>query len=79
MIKIIYNHIKKNESTEVTFERLIYKFVNSIGYAKTYISLIVLKELGPIREESGVLSLADNKKTDLTNSDTFKTISEAGE
>ncbi len=78
-IGVIYNHIKKNETTEVTFERLIYKFVNSIGYAKTYISLIVLKELGLIREESGVLSLADNKKTDLTNSDTFKTISEAGE
>ena len=75
-IGTIYNYIGKNETTT---DKLFYKFINSIGYAKTYISVMVLKELGLVKDDDGILCFADTKKTDLTNSDTFKIISKAGE
>lgn len=52
---------------------------DSLGYAKTEIAIEVLKELGLIREENGILSAKKGApKTDLMNSSLYKQLMEGG-
>lgn len=64
----------------VSEERIIYKFVNSVGYAKTMIALKTLSELDLITENGGVYSsVPSNIKTDLKNSETYRSLLERSE
>ena len=52
--------------------RLVYLYINSIGYAKTMIAVKVLHELKLISDNDGVLSVTNiSAKTDLLKSETF--------
>ncbi len=56
----------------ILLDRLKYIFINDLGYAKTMISLIVLEELGLVKQ-NGNKYYADNNaiKTNLLNSKTY--------
>ncbi len=71
----IYKYISEKN---VLAERVKYNYINSLGYAKTVISLQTLLELGLItKNENGVFSaVKDAKKTALTNSPTYKILAE---
>lgn len=63
----------------VSCDRIKYKFINTIGVAKTVISLKVLEELGLVNIENGFYKA--NKaaqKTNLINSSIFKDLTERG-
>ena len=57
-------------------DRVKYVFLNSIGFCKTEIAVTVLKELGIIKQtQNGLYEAVSNAaKTDLINSQTYKTI-----
>lgn len=59
-------------------DRIKYLFINSIGYGKTAIALKTLTELGLIsKNEKGIYSAVSGvAKTNLTNSPTYKNLSE---
>ena len=59
-------------------DRVVYNFINTIGYAKTEIAIKTLLELGLIMEDaSSVLhSVSGAEKTNLINSETYKFLSE---
>ena len=59
-------------------ERVIYNFINTIGYAKTEIAIKTLSELGLIMEDSASVlhSVSGANKTNLINSETYKYLSE---
>ena len=61
-------------------DRVIYLFLNEIGYAKTNIALKVLEELGLVSlNKNGLLTgIVSKEKTDLLNSNTFRTLNERG-
>ncbi len=68
---------KKICEEPVLADRIKYIFINSLGYAKTSVSLTVLEELGLIiRDEKGILRAVTNLKTNLINSETFKFLTE---
>lgn len=74
----IYKHII---SGGVLRDRLGYLALKNkgTGYAKTEIAIDVLKELGLINEEKGILiAVKGASKTDLMNSKTYKELSERG-
>ena len=73
-VGIIYKEILKNDINE---ERLKYLYLNNPGYAKTKTSVNILKELGLITSNEGILS-ADKSaaKTDLMNSNLYKSLYE---
>ncbi|MCQ2455303.1 MAG: single-stranded-DNA-specific exonuclease RecJ [Clostridia bacterium] len=75
-IGLVYNKIKAETVSE---DKLITAFLKTVGFAKTNIALIILTELGLIKNESGNLSLLTAQKTDLMNSKTYKRLCEAGE
>ncbi len=75
-IATVYKYILKNS---VTAEGLIYNFINSIGYAKTYIISVILTELNLIKKENGYYFPYLTEKTELLNSHTYKKIATAGE
>ncbi len=53
-------------------EKIIYNFINSLGYFLTEISIIILKELTLIEEKAGVIMLNNNRiKRELSDSDTY--------
>ena len=73
----IYKFICAKASSE---ERIIYKFINSVGYAKTMISLKTLLELDLINKNGGIYSpVLSSGKTDLTNSETYRSLLERSE
>jgi len=72
----IYKFINKGETT---IDKIIYEFVNSIGYAVTYLSVKVLLELNLISENSGIITVTNKNKTELINSNTYCTITNGGE
>jgi len=59
-------------------EKIVYSFINSLGYAKTVISIQTLLELGLIfKNEKGIFSaVAGAAKTALSNSPTYKKLLE---
>lgn len=74
----IYKHII---SGSVLRDRLGYMALKEkrIGYAKTEIAIDVLKELGLIKEEKGILiAVKGAAKTDLMNSKIYRELSERG-
>ncbi len=69
-IAVIYRSIAAGPISE---KRLEYIFMDSVGYAKTRVSLEVLRELGLIVLSAGKYSAAvGHKKTELSNSTLFK-------
>ncbi len=64
----IYKYISVSSPNE---ERVKYKFLNSIGIAKTSIAITTLSELGLIREENGMITVVKSAKTELMNSPTY--------
>lgn len=71
----IYKYIL---TKKVLKDRINYIFINSLGYAKTSIALKTLEELGliVIGKDGFVYASSDNKKTNLSNSPTYKYLSE---
>ena len=70
----IYKEIVKNPVSE---DKINYKFLNSIGYGKTAVSLLSLKELGLISDNNGILSVNKNaEKTCLDNSKIIRCLKE---
>lgn len=59
-------------------ERVVYLFLNEIGYGKTNIAIKVLEELGlVVLNKSGLLTgVKSREKTDLLNSDIFRVLNE---
>ncbi len=58
-------------------DRIKYLYINSLGYAKTLASLVVLQELGLITLKNGLFSaVAGAEKTSLLNSPTYKNLTE---
>lgn len=68
----IYKAIRTSPVME---KRLEYTFINTVGYAKTHISLTVLRELGLIVLDGGIYyGVPAQIKTDLMNSETYRTL-----
>lgn len=68
----IYKAIRTSPVME---KRLEYTFINTVGYAKTHISLTVLRELGLIVLDDGIYyGVPSQTKTDLMNSETYRTL-----
>jgi len=58
-------------------DRVIYVFLNKLGYGKTYIAIKVLEELGLVVSDKNYLRTSKNtEKTNLINSPTFKILTE---
>lgn len=73
----IYKFICAKSASE---ERIIYKFINSVGYAKTMIALKTLSELNLINKNNGTYSsVPSNGKTELKNSETYRSLLERSE
>ena len=65
----VYKYILKFSPTE---EKLKTVFLNSLGFAKTGVAIIVLSELSLIDISGEMLVSLNSQKTDLTNSKTYK-------
>lgn len=65
----VYKYILKNTCC---YEKLRTVFLNTLGIAKTSIAIIVLSELGLIDTSGEIIVPLNSKKTDLTNSKTYK-------
>lgn len=65
----VYKYILKFSPTE---EKLKTVFLNSLGFAKTGVAIIVLSELSLIDISGEILVSLNSQKTDLTNSKTYK-------
>lgn len=75
-IGVVY---KKILAHSISAERLKYIFLNSLGFAKTQISQMVLLELGLIRLENGILSAVPNAaKTNLEVSKLYQKLLREG-
>lgn len=73
----IYKTVREGE---ILSERVKYLYMENTGYAKTKVAITVLKELGLISEQDGVLKTAGNSaKTELINSPTYKKLSRRGD
>lgn len=72
-VGLIYKFILQKSAL---LDRVRYVFLNTLGYAKTELSVNVLLELGLIsKNENGLLSaVRSSQKTDLMNSKTYKFI-----
>ena len=68
-VGLVYKTISKKP---ISKERVNYLFVNSLGYAKTMVSLITLEELELISLKNGKYYVNENAgKTNLINSETY--------
>ena len=66
---------RKISEKPILEERVKYLFINSLGYAKTCVSIITLEELGLISKKDGILSAVKGAaKTNLSNSITYKNL-----
>ncbi len=65
----VYRYIVKNSAS---YEKIRTAFSNSLGIAKTSVSIIVLSELGLIDATGEIVVPLTSQKTDLTNSKTYK-------
>lgn len=75
-VGVIYKKITEKPILE---DRIKYIYLNEIGFGKTAVAIKTLIELGLITKNNGVLSAVNNAvKTDLLNSNTFKTLTERG-
>ncbi len=73
-VGVVYKKICEEPVLE---DRIKYIFINSLGYAKTCVSLTVLEELGLIlKNEKGIYKAVTGLKTNLNNSQTFKNLIE---
>ena len=72
---VIYKYISATPATE---ERIKYVHLNTVGYAKTVISLMTLTELGlVIKDGSGIYKTAGvQTKTELTSSAVYRSLLE---
>lgn len=65
----VYKHITENG---ISFDKLIYKFINSLHYGKVRISLLVLEELGFITyKNSKYYKNSNAPKNSITNSELY--------
>lgn len=70
----IYKYIKNSPALA---DKVKYAFINTLGYAKTMVSLITLSELGLIFLKDGVYYTANTaEKKELTESKTYKKLKE---
>ncbi len=67
-VGLVYKSILENP---ISSDRIKYMFINSLGYAKTQISLIILLELGLIEQNNGKYYAGNTEKTNLLNSETY--------
>lgn len=65
----VYRYISK---TGIAHDKIIYHFINSLGYGKTSVSLLVLTDLGLINKSNDIYYSMDNvAKTNLSNSEIY--------
>ncbi len=62
----IYRFITENG---ILHDKIVYRFINSLGFGKTSVSLLVLEDLGLVKKQNNkYIKLQNNEKTNLSNS-----------
>ncbi len=71
----VYKYILNRPSLA---DNVIYKHINTLGYAKTVMAIDVLKEIGLVSAENDIISVTNSEKKDLMTSKTYKELSQRG-